>query len=52
MTIKVLSPEAAPLLDELRTADWLTTQQYKQIENLIARNEIDLARNLFNDWRP
>jgi hypothetical protein len=52
MTIKVLSPEAAPLLAELRTADWLTTQQYKQIENLIAQDKIDLARSLFNDWKP
>jgi hypothetical protein len=52
MTIKALSPEAAPLLAELRTAAWLNYEQYRQITDLIAQDKIDLARSLFNDWKP
>jgi hypothetical protein len=52
MTIKILSPEAAPLLAELREAAWLNYEQYRQITDLIAQDKIDLARNLFNDWKP
>ena len=52
MTITEISNAAAPLLAELREAYWLSIPQYKQIENLIARNEIEQAADLFRAWRP
>jgi hypothetical protein len=52
MTITELSSSAAPLLAKLRTAYWLTTQQYKQIEGLISQNKIEAAEEKFNEWKP
>ena len=52
MTIKEISNAAAPLLAELRTADWLNYEQYRKLADLIARNEIEQAADLFRAWRP
>lgn len=50
MTITELSPDAVPLLAELRKADWLNYDQYKKLADLIARNEIQQAADLLNAW--
>ena len=52
MTIKALSPKAAPLLAELREAAWLNYEQYRQITDLIAQDKIEAAEEKFNEWKP